>query len=120
MYLLQLIYISWGRVNIQHSMIANNKLTTLQLKPVTRSIANIYFIIMCICHPPTFNVRFSQRKHCLTKETIPSSNSKNYIRIFGNTQQSCLLCINGRYIRHKISASPFIFGQIFYSTKTWS
>ena len=51
---------------------------------------------------------------------MPGNIAKTYVSIFGNSQQFGLGYINGWYIQHNMSASPFIFREIFYSTTTWS
>ena len=48
-------------------------------------------------------------------QEMPIKISKNYVRIFGNSQQFCNCCIDINDIRNEVSDLPISFGAMFCS-----
>ena len=69
------------------------------------------------------NDQHSMLYFCKDNSTVPYNKSQenissNYVRIYDNSEQFCHCYLYGSYIQHQMSASPFTFRVMFYTTKT--
>ena len=133
-YLLQYIYIILGWKNIQHSMLANPDYNKISIENYYQEIFQIFMLALCLyitCsltiflsgsnnQPPMsylhkeFNVLLNKKHQRIFPTTILAS--LKTLVIFDISQQIFNCCIDRRYNRHEMSASPFTIWWIFYST----